>query len=113
MKQRLQAFKYAFEGVRPLLKETHFRIHLCFAGIAIIISAYLDIDRKDWLFIGLSISLVLICEAFNTALEKLCDRVTRDRDPLIKIAKDVSALAVLMAAVFALVCGGVIWLDKL
>lgn len=40
--------------------------------------------------------LVLVVELLNTALEKLCDRVTLDRDPAIKAVKDMASAAVFL-----------------
>jgi diacylglycerol kinase len=113
MRQRIQAFKHALSGFKPLAKETHFRLHLIAAVLAVAFSVYLEINRIEWLFIAISITLVVVCEAINTAIEKLCDRVTKETDMAIKIVKDISAMMVLMASIFAAICGGVIWWDKI
>lgn len=47
-------------------------------------------------------ALVLGAECMNTAVEKLCDRVTSERDELIRKVKDMAAGAVLICAVVAL-----------
>jgi diacylglycerol kinase len=49
----------------------------------------------------------------NTAIEKLCDLVTTDFDPRIKIIKDVAAGAVLMASVFSLLVGLIIFIPAI
>ena len=54
--------------------------------------------------------LLLAVELLNTGLEKLADRVTRDNDDLIKIAKDCGSAAVLMACLIAaMVWGMALW----
>lgn len=53
-----------------------------------------------------------MAEGFNTAIEKLADRVTREQDPLIGAAKDVAAGAVLLMAVASVVVGLIIFLPK-
>ena len=50
---------------------------------------------------------------FNTAVEKLADMVSKDLHPEIKVIKDVSAAAVLVSAIAALVTGAIIFLPKL
>lgn len=47
-------------------------------------------------------ALALGAECMNTAVEKLCDRVTAERDELIRKVKDMAAGAVLICAVVAL-----------
>lgn len=47
-------------------------------------------------------ALVLGAECMNTAVEKLCDRVTTERDELIRKVKDMAAGSVLICAVVAL-----------
>jgi diacylglycerol kinase len=52
-------------------------------------------------------------EMLNTALEKMCDLVTKDFHPLIKCIKDVSAGAVLVCAAGSLLTGTIIFLPKI
>jgi diacylglycerol kinase len=75
---------------------------------------WLQINRLDWCLIALATASVWAAEAFNTAVERLADRVTTERDPLIKQAKDLAAGAVLLAcagavAVGLLVLGPPLW----
>ncbi len=65
----------------------------------------LRIDRGEWLWLVLAIGWVWTAEAFNTAIERLADRVTPERDPQIGIAKDLAAAGVLISAVGAAVIG--------
>ena len=66
---------------------------------------FLRVGRSDWCWLVVAISMVWCAEAFNTAVERLADRVTMERDPLIKQAKDLAAGAVLCAALGAAVIG--------
>lgn len=103
-KSRFKSFQYAFEGIFYLFRtETNAKIHLVAATLIIILSFYFGLNNVEWLFILLSIALVLICEAFNSAIEKLCDFNSLEIHPKIKIIKDIAAGAVLMAAIFALI----------
>jgi diacylglycerol kinase len=61
----------------------------------------------------LTIALVLVVESFNTALETLCDLVSPEVHPLIKRAKDVSAAAVLLAALAAVAIAALLFLPRL
>jgi diacylglycerol kinase (ATP) len=53
-----------------------------------------------------SVALVLVVELLNTAIEKLADRLTTERDPQIGRVKDMGSAAVGVALVMA----GLFWL---
>jgi diacylglycerol kinase len=114
LKKRIKALGHAWAGlVHAFKKEVHLRLQ---AGIAILVVCsgfYFSISEKEWLIIGLCICLVLAFELLNSAIEKLCDLVTLEKEPAIKYIKDVSAAAVLLVAVFAAVCGLVIFIPYL
>jgi len=97
-------FPPALSGLKHLLlTERHAKFHLLATILVIITGFSANLSTNEWLWILLSIALVWIAELFNTALERLGDRVTKEPDPLIGQAKDLAAAAVLMAAGFAIV----------
>lgn len=65
----------------------------------------LRVTEVEFVLISLSISFVLFAELMNTAVEAVVDLVSPDYHPLARIAKDVAAGAVLMAAIGAAVMG--------
>ena len=67
---------------------------------------YVGIAAGHWRWIVLSVALVLVAEALNSAIERLGDAVTTDHNPYIGYAKDLGAAAVLAAVIAALL----IWL---
>ena len=97
---------YAFEGIAALIKlENNARIHLL-ATATVLIAGYIsNITTYEWDWLAIAIALVWICEAFNTAIEALVDLVSPDKHPVAKKVKDLSAAAVLFAAVFAAYIG--------
>ena len=111
---RFQSLRHALQGINTLLGEQHnARIHLVIALAVVAAGFVLKIDRGEWLIIVLLIGWVLSMEAFNSALEYLCDLVNRDEHPLIGKAKDVAAAAVLFSALSAAVIGLLIFLPRL
>jgi len=74
---------------------------------------WMRITRGEWLALLLAMALVWVAEAVNTAIELTCDAVTRERHPLIGRAKDLAAAAVLLAAGFAAIVAGVVFLPRL
>ncbi len=114
IKERIYSFKYAFDGLKTLIKEEHnARIHLIAAVIVTISGIYLEINRTEWIGILFIIGLVISMEAINSAIENLSDIISPEKNPIIKKVKDLSALAVLICAIVAIVTGMVIFLPKI
>lgn len=112
--QRLKSFKYAFAGLKILFAEEHnARIHAIAAVIALTVGFALKISASEWIFLVGAISLVFICELFNTSLEALADFVSPEKHPQIKKVKDLAAAAVLISALTALITGIIIFLPKI
>lgn len=113
LKKRIAAFSYAFKGVFYLFThEAHAIIHLI-AAIGVIVAGFLfRITSIEWCIISLCIGSVFMAEAFNTALEKLADKISPEKDPLIGIAKDVAAGAVLLMALSTVVIAAIIFIPK-
>jgi diacylglycerol kinase (ATP) len=104
--RRFRSFVHAGRGLGWLLRhEANARIHAAAAVGAVAAGLIFRISLADWRWIMLAVALVWSAEAFNTALERLCDRVTPAQDELVRIAKDVAAGAVLVAAIAAALIG--------
>src|SRR5690606_11444122 len=76
--------------------ERNGQIELGIAVLVILVSYVLGLSSTEWMILIMCIGLVLAAEAFNTAIEKLCDFVHPNIDSKIKTIKDVSAGAVLI-----------------
>lgn len=110
----MKRFKYAFEGIRSLFeKDLHFAGHLFIAAAVIVLGFLFGLNTVEWMFIISAIFIVLITEIINTSLEYTVDLVTDDYHELAKYAKDTSALAVLLAALYAVITGLIVFVPKL
>jgi diacylglycerol kinase len=108
-----RAFIYAGNGIGYCFKqELNFRIHLLVTIAVVVTGIFFSISTTEWLFVTSCCSLVLSLELLNTALEKICDAVTKDINPLIKIIKDTAAGAVFVSAMGSAVMGIIIFLPK-
>ncbi len=102
----IKRFRDAFNGIGILIRsERNFQIHLVAFVLAISAGFYFDIRLKEFGAILFVSAMVFSLEAINTAIEKLCDEVTEERKESIRIIKDIAAGAVLIAAIFALAIG--------
>lgn len=113
LKQRANAFRYAWQGIFYLFRhETHARIHLVAAVLVVITGFLVHISQWEWCAVLICIGGVFMAEAFNTSIEKLADKVSRQHDPLIGIAKDVAAGAVLLFVIASVAVGLIIFVPK-
>lgn len=111
---RYKSVQYAIAGIRSFFStDVHGKLHLILSLIAIGISLICGLSALEWLFILLALTLVIVSEMFNTCIERIMDYLNKDYDPRIKIIKDVSAGAVLVAAIFAILTSAIILLPKL
>ena len=110
----LRSFVIGFLGlVHAIRSEQNMRLH-CLAALGVIAAGCIfPLAAWEWVAVVLCIGLVISAECFNTALERLADRVSRETEPLIKQAKDCGSAAVLVLAVMSVVVGGVVFIPKL
>lgn len=103
---RLKSFRYAIRGLRWLVQEEHnARVHLAASLGALGAGLVLRVSATDWRWLFLAIALVWMAEAFNTAIEDLCNRICPDFDPAIGRIKDLAAAGVLVASLVAAAIG--------
>lgn len=110
----LKSFSYAFQGLNTALKnEPNFRIHLSFSVFALILGLILKLNLLEWLFLTFTIFFVLVLELLNTVLEAIVNTTSPEVNPYAKIAKDVAAACVLLAAAMSIIVGIVLFLPKI
>lgn len=116
MKQRslVKSFNYAIEGIIYVLRtQRNMRTHFITAFVVLLSSLFFKIGKMEFIILALSISIVLVAELLNTAIESAIDITSTTFDPLAKIAKDVAAAAVLITALNAVVVGVIIFYGKI
>ncbi len=102
---------YARNGLKLIFKnERNFRRELVIGALVVALGLFFGIDHFEWIAISLVISMVLISESINSAIEALCDTVSQDFKVNIKYAKDVSAGATLLSAAVSFITGLIIFL---
>lgn len=110
----IKSFINAVEGVTKILPEQrNFRIELVIAILVIAAGFITGLNSLEWCIILICIALVISFEAINTGIEHLADAVKPEYDPLIRKAKDVSAAAVLIASLFAVIIGIIIFAPRI
>ncbi len=114
MTKFFRGFHYAAQGLLYTFRtQINFRVQIFSAFVVIGLSYYLGLDTSEWLWILLAITLVLICELANTAIETLVDLVSPEINTKAGIIKDIFAGLVLISAIFALLVAILILLPKI
>jgi diacylglycerol kinase len=105
-----KVFAVAFNGIVQCFRtELNFKIQLIATLTVVILGFIFNITQTQWFVIILCCAMVLALELINTAIEKLCDMISKDFHPTIKIVKDTAAGAVLVTAIGSAVAGAVIF----
>jgi len=89
------------------------RIHGVIAFCVIAAGVFFALAASEWIAVSLCIGLVLSAECMNTSMERLADRVSLEKHPLIKEAKDCSSAAVLVVAMMSAVIGSIVFVPKI
>lgn len=112
-KKLINSFKYAFQGIASALKtERNLKIHISVMILVIICGFIFKITKVEWLIcIGLFV-LVIGGELFNTAIEIVVDIAMPQINEKAKLAKDISAGAVLVFAIGSIIIGLLIFVPK-
>jgi diacylglycerol kinase len=105
-----ESFACAFRGMVALLKsEVHARYHLAATVVVVALGWWFSISAGEWIAVVLSIGLVWVAEALNTAIEYVADLAHPDEHPEVKKLKDLAAAAVLFASLAAFVVGVIVF----
>lgn len=114
LKARLRSFRYAFAGVRLLFSEEHnARIHATITVLVVVAGVVLHVTLAEWCVLLLCIGMVLAAEAFNSAIERIANYLTTERDDRIRDIKDLAAGAVLLCAIAAAIVGLIVFVPHI
>jgi diacylglycerol kinase (ATP) len=109
----LDSFNFAFEGIIHVLRtQRNLRIHFAIAVAVLITALIVDVTKMELIALLISVTFVLIAEMLNTAVEAAIDIATTSFDPMAKLAKDIAAGAVLIAAINAIAVGYIVFSGK-
>jgi diacylglycerol kinase len=114
IRKHLASYRYSIRGIWQAFRyEPNMIFHFAAAAAVILLNSLLHVTQMEWLITILLIGLAWTAEIFNTAIEKLADRVTKEQDPLIAQVKDLASGAVLVICGFAVICALIVYLPYL
>jgi diacylglycerol kinase (ATP) len=106
IRSRIRSFGHAFRGGWYVVRtQQNAWIHLVITAIVVLLSFWLQLGLRDWAVIILATTAVFAAEFLNTAIEVVVDLASPQQHPLAKVAKDVGAATVLLAAFSAVLIG--------
>lgn len=110
----ISSFNYAVQGIVSALKtERNMKFHYLAALGVIVASLFFRLSRVEFIVMLFAIILVVFAEMVNTAIERTIDLVVQEYNPIAKYVKDVSAGAVLITALNAVITAYLIFYDRL
>lgn len=114
LRNRIKSVGFALRGALLLIRtEASIKVQVFLALVMTAAGFYFQISATEWILQTLSIALVMGVEGINTAVEKISDYIQPEFDKRIGLIKDVSAGAVMMVSIGAIIVGLIIYLPKI
>lgn len=106
-----RSFGYAAKGIAACVKERNFRVHIVAAVYVPLFARHFLHTAEQWTALVLTIALVMVAEMVNTAIEQTVDNLCPEHHPVAGRIKDVTAGAVLVAAIAAVIVAVILFAD--
>jgi len=114
IRSRLHSFSHAFRGLKAFFAAEHNAlIHLLATSLLIFLAFIFPVTRTEAVILIFCTASVWAAELFNTAIEKIMDAVSTEKNQSVKFIKDVSAAAVLVTSIAALCAGCLVFIPKI
>ena len=114
IRKHIASYRFSMRGIWiAISRDYNMRIHVVGMIAVVMLNALLRVTNTEWIVSLMLVGLVLMAEIFNTAIEKLADRVTKEHDPSIADIKDLASGAVTIVGFFSVVCALIIYLPYL
>ncbi|EPD87515.1 diacylglycerol kinase [Streptococcus infantis] len=111
----LSSLDFALTGIfTAFQEERNMRKHAVTSLLVVLAGFVFQVSKIEWLFLLLSIFLVIAFEILNSAIENVVDLASHYHfSMLAKKAKDMAAGAVLVVSLFAAVTGLIIFIPRI
>ena len=110
----INTFKYALRGIaKAFATQRNMRIHGVVLALVVIAGIYFRLSNLEWIAIILCSGIVLATEIVNTAIEEIVNFISPEKNEKAGLIKDLSAGAVLVAALTAVIVGLIIFLPRI
>lgn len=114
IKRLVKSFTYAVRGLFKIFREEqNLRLQTLAAFLAIALGWYFVISRLEWIALIIAISLVILMEIVNSAVERVTDVLKPRINGYVKEIKDIMAAAVMLASLVSVIIGLIIFLPHI
>ena len=114
IKSLLNILKYSINGIKCYASEgKSIIIYTISAIVEIILGFVYHVNGLEWILIICILGFILSIELINTAIEKTCDAITKEYNPLIKVAKDCGSAATFVIFIVAIILNIIIFAPKI
>lgn len=114
LRKLIDSFNYAIEGIIYTFKtQRNMKFHFIAAILVMVLSLYYNFSKIEMIALLVTITLVIMAEMINTAIETVVDLLTDEYHILAKIAKNVAAGAVLVAAINAIFVAYILFFNRI
>ena len=105
IKKFIKRFGYALDGLKSAVSEQVFAI-FCIIGLIVFITMFLfRVPLYEKIILILTVTFIMTLELINSRIERILDIFQPNHDPKVKVIKDISAAAVLLACLGAAIIG--------
>jgi diacylglycerol kinase (ATP) len=110
----LKTFKYALNGIaKAFATQRNMQIHGVALIVVIVAGFYFHISLNEWIAVILCSAFVFSAEIMNTAIEEMVNFISPEKNPKAGLIKDLSAGAVLITAIAAVIVAAIIFVPKI
>lgn len=114
LRSRLNSFGFAFSGLSAFFRqEPNAWLHLIATLTVFMAAWHFNLSFYEVIALIIVTGFVWVAEIVNTAIERIMDFISKEKNPDIKFIKDLAAFGVLLAAITAMVTGAIIFIPKL
>ena len=111
IRRLLKSYTYAVRGlIKTFREEQNLKIQTLASLLVLVLGIYFRLSRIEWAVLTLVISLVLIAEITNSAVERITDVLKPRINTYVKEIKDIMAAAVLLSSIAAIIVGAIIFI---
>lgn len=113
-KSVMNIIKYSLDGIMAYAKDGKSIIIYVFGSLLEILCGFIfHINGLEWILIICMLGIILAVELLNTAIEAVCDAVTKNFNPYIKVAKDCGSAATFVIFIVILILNIIIFYPKI
>ena len=110
----MQTFTNSLNGIRCYARDgKSIILYLVGVILEVLFAILFNVSGLEWILIIVMLGIILSVELLNTAIEAVCDAVTKEFNPLIKIAKDCGSGATFVVSTVTVILNLIIFIPKI